>query len=73
MNQTQTQWVLQALQLGPITPMDALQGCGCFRLAARIKDLRDQGHHITTTDHKTAAGKTVARYSLTNHQQKAAA
>ena len=31
-----------------ITPMDALRLYSCFRLAARIKDLRDMGHDIHT-------------------------
>lgn len=31
-----------------ITPMDALNLFGCYRLAARIYDLRDAGHEIVT-------------------------
>jgi len=33
---------------GSITPIEALNEYGCFRLAARIKDLRDEGHNILT-------------------------
>lgn len=77
MAQSQNEWVLAALQRGPLTPLDALDGCGCFRLAARIKDLRDAGHDIHTTDHTLASGKVVAKYSLIpkqlDTQQKAAA
>lgn len=43
MKQTQSQWILARLQQGPVTAMDALDGCGCFRLAARIADLRQAG------------------------------
>jgi hypothetical protein len=61
---TQTEWILDALQRGPITPIDALNGCGCFRLGARIHDLRQQGHVITTENYHTPSGKVVARYRL---------
>lgn len=33
---------------GSITPYQALDHYGCFRLAARIADLRSQGHKIRT-------------------------
>lgn len=33
---------------GRITPMEALREYGCFRLAARIGELRDAGHQIET-------------------------
>ncbi len=47
---TQTEAILAHLETGEsITPMDALNLFGCFRLAARIKDLRDAGHNILTT------------------------
>lgn len=29
-----------------ISPVDALIDADCFRLAARVKDLRDQGHNV---------------------------
>ncbi len=32
----------------PITAMDALNDYGCFRLAARINELRMSGHNIKT-------------------------
>lgn len=31
-----------------ITPIEALRRYGCFRLAARIRDLRDQGFCVQT-------------------------
>jgi len=36
----------------------------CMRLAARIKDLRDLGHIITTTMKTDATGTRYASYSL---------
>ena len=61
---TQTQWILDALQRGPITPMDALNGCGCFRLASRVLELRQAGHPIETTHLTLPNGKTIAQYHL---------
>ena len=69
MNQSQTEWILKRLQEGrTVTAMEALNGCGCFRLAARIKDLREAGHHIVTTDYELPNGKHVARYYLVNQE-----
>ena len=45
-----------------ITPMQALQLYGCFRLAARIQDLRDSGFPIRTDIVETESGKRIARY-----------
>jgi hypothetical protein len=33
---------------GEITPVDALRELGCMRLAARISDLRREGHQISS-------------------------
>lgn len=60
---SQTEWILRALRLGSLTPMDALNGCGCFRLAARIQELRQEGHLIAT-DKVAQGGKHFARYTL---------
>lgn len=60
---SQTTEILEMLKAGPITAMDALQKAGCFRLAARINDLRQQGHEIITTNVEIH-GKHVAQYSL---------
>lgn len=46
-----------------LTPMDALRQFGCFRLAARIKELRDEGHAIDMTLEDDGQ-KHYARYSL---------
>lgn len=53
---------------GSITPLEALQELGVGRLAARINDLREQGHAIASdmVDVQTRAGQSrVARYTLT--------
>lgn len=47
-----------------VTPLDALERIGSFRLAARIWDLRSQGHTITDVGHTTEGGARVARYVL---------
>lgn len=47
-----------------ITPIEALAEFGCFRLGARIWDLRDDGHNIhreMELDERT--GKRFARYN----------
>jgi hypothetical protein len=46
-----------------ITPLQALQWFGCMRLAARIRDLRDDGHDIAAVWYHTP-DKKVKRYSL---------
>ena len=62
---SQTDMVLGYLQKGKtLTPMEALDKFGCFRLAARVHDLRNSGHNILATDYETPTGKRVARYSL---------
>ena len=33
---------------GSITPLEALRDYGCFRLAARVRDLRSDGHPVNT-------------------------
>ena len=52
------------IRVGPITPLQALELYGCFRLAARIKDLRELGWAIQTGSYRTPTGKSVARYWL---------
>lgn len=46
-----------------ITPMEALNMFGCFRLSARIADLREEGLAVVT-DMVTINDKRVARYYL---------
>ena len=45
---SQESQILQHMKSKPITPMDALIQYGCFRLAARIHDLRSKGYRIET-------------------------
>lgn len=63
---SQTAQIKAALLRGEkLTPMDALRRFGCFRLGARIWDLRNQqGMNIKTERHRTKNGKIVAAYSL---------
>ena len=64
MNQTQNDMILVALKNGDkITPLSALEKFGCFRLSARIWDLRNEGHPIKTRHISTPQGKVVAEYS----------
>lgn len=48
---------------GRLTPLDALNMFGCFRLSARIADLRNAGMKIVTK-YITENGKTFAQYRL---------
>jgi len=50
--------------VGPITAITALNEFGCLRLAARISDLRLEGHKIKAVDVVTPSRKRVAEYSL---------
>lgn len=44
---TQEQRILEYLNDGHLlTPLEALNRFGCFRLGARIFDLRKQGHNV---------------------------
>ena len=47
-----------------LTPIEALNKFGCFRLAARIADLRNDGMNIVTTTIKLENKKQVAQYSI---------
>ena len=65
---SQADQILDMLQRGPVTAMDALTEVGCFRLAARINDLRRDGHDIVTTTIETNGGKHIAQYTLKEPQ-----
>ncbi len=60
---SQTEWILENLRKRPLTPLDALQGCGCLRLAARILELKHRGHNIVR-EMVTDGDRTFARYRL---------
>jgi hypothetical protein len=55
--------ILSHLKRGPITPITALERYGCFRLAARIEELRNAGHSIET-EWVVNGNKRYARYRL---------
>lgn len=64
--------ILAHLQKGySVTPISALEKFQCFRLGARIWDLKDKGHQIETDmvdDKKT--GKRYASYRLSGIEPK---
>ena len=62
--QSQTSAIKEHLLKGnSITPIDALKLFGCFRLSARIKNLRDAGMSIET-EMITVDRKRFARYFI---------
>lgn len=62
---TQEEKILKWLERGrKLTALKALELFGCFRLSARIKDLKKKGHAINSRIIKTRYGKRVAEYSL---------
>ena len=54
---------------GSLTPIEALQKFQCFRLAARMNDLRNKGYVIETEILKDDNGKSYASYSIPKDQQ----
>lgn len=61
---SQNDQILQYLREGNrLTPIDALQLFGCFRLSGRINDLRNMGYDIHT-DMVTNGHKTFASYYI---------
>ena len=61
---TQNMAILAYLQKGKsINPMKALKKFGCFRLSARIHDLREMGYNIETR-RITKRDKSFAEYKL---------
>ena len=68
---SQNRMILEYMkEYGSITPMEALDGeidlckINCFRLAARIDELRREGHPIRTEMVHTTTGKMHAKYRL---------
>jgi len=61
---SQANQILKCLESGAsLTAIDALKRFGCLRLAARIEDLRSEGHPIITTMVMKNDSR-VARYSM---------
>lgn len=62
---SQAKRILSYMQDGHrITPIEALNLFGCFRLGARIADLKDAGHDIKSEFVRTQSGKRVKSYWL---------
>lgn len=61
--ESQSARILQHLKAGgKITPIEALDEYGCFRLGARIFDLKERGHPIQKRMVEVSEGKRVAEY-----------
>lgn len=70
MRTTISQAILAHLKRGKkITPIEALNRFGCFRLGARIFELRQAGYAINSRMKKVGK-KYVAEYSLVNPSNK---
>lgn len=68
---TQNEQILNYLKQGnTITPLEAFNMFGCFRLGARAYDLKSMGHDITSRMITLENGKRVAQYRLENIQEK---
>ena len=63
MKPSQKSLIRRHLKSKPISPLEALEDYGCFRLAARIAELREDVHNIETVQTKQN-GKTFATYQL---------
>ncbi len=62
---TQANRILAYLRAGNrLTALDALERFGCFRLAARIHELRREGWNVQERTVETRGGKRVAEYSM---------
>ena len=71
---TQAGRILEHLRAGNrITALEALDAFGCFRLAARIHELRRDGWGIQERTVETQGGKRVAEYSMLGMEWKSAA
>lgn len=60
---TQKEQILDMLVDGPLTSMESFKILGCTRLAARVLELKNDGHIITTEMIKVGR-TTYARYHL---------
>jgi hypothetical protein len=62
---TQKEKIKKHLMKGKsLTAIQALNLFNCFRLAARIADLRNEGMKIYTENYMLKSGKVIAKYSL---------
>lgn len=64
-NTSQNDRILKHLKRGKtISPLEAMGVFGVYRLAARIFELRQDGHEIVKTIKDDGQGRTYAEYSL---------
>lgn len=66
---TQAQLILDYMdEFGSITPLEAIRDIGCYRLSARISDLKKMGYPIETkmesVPNRRGKRSNIARYSL---------
>ena len=63
---SQKEMILEYLQLGhALTPLEALRYFGCFRLGARIADIKKEGYNVHSEHvHDPKTGKRYASYIL---------
>jgi Helix-turn-helix domain len=61
----QNAMVFEHLRSAAITPREALDLYGIFRLAARVFDLRQAGHEIITLRVRNSEGNSYAEYHMT--------
>lgn len=63
---SQKEMILEYLQLGhALTPLEALRYFGCFRLGARIADIKKEGYNVhSELVHDPKTGKRYASYIL---------
>jgi len=65
--------VLDMLRRGPMTAWDAAVRLDCLRLAARIYELRAEGHEIASEMDQGPDGARFARYWLVRERTEEAA
>ncbi len=64
-SKSQTEKILDYMLEGhPITPIDALDRFGSFRLGARIAEIRKKGYLVYSEFVTTSSGKRVKQYHL---------
>lgn len=63
--ESQNKRILAYLEDGNrVTGLEAISLFGCIRLAARISELRSQGHNIRKETITTPTGKRIAQYFI---------
>ena len=66
---TQVQLILEYMdEFGSITPLEAIRDIGCYRLSARISDIKKRGYPVRTelvsVQNRRGKQSKIARYSL---------